>query len=179
VKILNRLPYATTPTSVTVRGEAVRVKAYQIIVWISVGPPETSEWDPRMPRLPAILDTGNNHNFSIRRGQLVQWAGLAPQSLGPLSATRDRGQRVPLHAAAVWLHANLSGSAEIHTDRPPYRLSFQAGIAIYPDEMNHPRLPLRGLRALTDNELRALIDGRGSHVTVGTAGPWWWPFGWF
>jgi hypothetical protein len=62
VKILNRLPYFKVSTTVTVRGATVRIKPYQIIVWVSISPVDL-EWDPRTPVFPAILDTGNNHNF--------------------------------------------------------------------------------------------------------------------
>jgi len=78
VKILDRLPYFSDPTSVRAPGESVRVKPYQIIVYVSVSLPALLDWDPHTPSFPAILDTGNNHNLSIRKGQLRLWAGLQP-----------------------------------------------------------------------------------------------------
>jgi hypothetical protein len=47
MKILNRLPYADAPTSETVGEEGVRIKPYQIIVWVSVSIRQIVEWDQR------------------------------------------------------------------------------------------------------------------------------------
>ncbi len=176
MKILDRMPYLTVPSAVTVRGEAVRVKPYQLVVWVSVGARDASEWDARTPRFPAILDTGNNHNFAIGRGQLQRWTGLHPESLEASRAIWEGGKRVPLHAANVWLHRNRPKSREMHPYKYPYRLRIKDGIAIYPDESAF-RLPILGLRALTANELRTVIDGKRRQTTVSTASPWWRPFG--
>jgi hypothetical protein len=37
VKILDRLPYFSHPTFVRAPGESVRIKPYQIVVYVSVG----------------------------------------------------------------------------------------------------------------------------------------------
>ena len=58
MKIIDTLPFADRPHLVTVRGEPVDVYRNQIIVWISI---EDVLWP-----LPAILDTGHGHNFSIK-----------------------------------------------------------------------------------------------------------------
>jgi hypothetical protein len=55
VKILDRLPYSSEATFVSAHGGSVRVKPYQIVVAVSLQ--ALLEWDPRMPRFPAILDT--------------------------------------------------------------------------------------------------------------------------
>ena len=39
------------------------------------------DWDARSPIFPALLDTGNNHNFSIQQSQITRWAGIQPQYL--------------------------------------------------------------------------------------------------
>src|SRR5438094_85862 len=49
VKILDRLPYSSEPTTVSVRDEAVRVRPYQIVVWVSLNLRQVMEWDPRVP----------------------------------------------------------------------------------------------------------------------------------
>jgi hypothetical protein len=175
VKIIDRAPYFTGPTAVAVRGERVRVRAYQVIVWVSVNVRQAGDWDPRAPRFPAILDTGNNHNFAIGRGQFLRWAGLHPEALPLSRAVREQSHRVPLHLADVWLHPTRTRTREVREDREPYRLRIDEGIAIYPDEIS-PRLPLLGLRSLTVSELRLFLDGKHRRVTVST--PWrWWPFG--
>lgn len=173
--ILRRLPYFGRPTVLTVRGEAVRVKAYQIIVWVSVGL-EKEDWDPRSVPFPAILDTGHSHNFSTQRRHLVEWGGIHPDVLRPCGHFRELGRRVPLHAACLWLHTNSPGQRDRLTDQPPFRLTLTNGIAVYADvSPAFPRLPLLGLRALTDNHLHLAVSGWRRSVTLRTQ-RYWWPF---
>jgi hypothetical protein len=72
MKILNRLPCSSARTTINVRGESVRVRPYQIVVWVSLNLREVTNWDVRVPRFPAILDTGLSHNFSIRVSHLLR-----------------------------------------------------------------------------------------------------------
>src|SRR5262249_51123477 len=118
VKILDRVPYSSEATFVSAPGGTVRVKPYQIVVVVSVSLPALLEWDPRMPGFPAILDTGNNHNLSIIRGHLLRWAGLQPEAVRIIGAIRDRQQRIPLHAASVWLHKNRPGERALREQEP-------------------------------------------------------------
>ncbi len=155
----------------------MRVKPYQIVVAVSVSLLTLREWDPRMPRFPAIVDTGNNHNLSISRGHLLRWAGLPPEALRIIGAIRDRTQRIPLHAASVWLHRNRPGERTLR-DREPHPLKLEEGIAVYPDDMG-PRLPVLGLRALTQNQLHVAIDPERKRLSLHT--PDWSTkvLGWF
>jgi len=66
MKILDRLPFSETRTEVWTPDQLVTVKPYQVIVTVSLAVRELIELDPGLPRFPAILDTGNNHNFAIR-----------------------------------------------------------------------------------------------------------------
>lgn len=167
MRILNRLPYFAERSTLSVRGEEQRVRAYQIIVWVSINLQDLLDWDQRLPALPAILDTGNNHNLSIGRGQLMRWAGIQPEALEKRGSLRDRGQHIPLHAATLWLHANQAATREPRRNHTPYRIHLRQGIAIYPDE-NAPRLPVLGLRALTENRLHFSVDGRKQLVWLRT-----------
>jgi hypothetical protein len=166
MKILDALPYSATATSETVRAETARIKPYQIIVWVSIGLQQIVEWDPRSPRLPAVLDTGNNHNLSIGRSHLVRWAGIQPASLRRLGTIRERGKQFPLYAARLWLHPNVPERRE-PSGAEPLSLRVEDGIAVYPDE-DAPRLPVLGLRVLTANRLQTTIDGGTRQVTIRT-----------
>jgi hypothetical protein len=173
VRIVHRLPYYVEQTTLAVRGEVLRVRPFQIIVWVSIGLREMPDWDARTPHLPAILDPGNNHNLSISQNQLVRWAGIRPELLRPLGVVRERGMHVPLHAARAWLHRNVPGTREIDR-RQPHPLVLERGIAVYPEgEASAPRLPLLGLRALTNTGLYTAIDGARQEVSIRTARPWW------
>jgi hypothetical protein len=166
VKILDRLPYSADATFVAAPGSSVPVKPYQIIVVVSIGLQTLREWDPRIPGFPAILDTGNNHNLSISRGHLLRWAGLQPEALRTIGAIRERQQRIPLHAASVWLHKNRPGE-RASREQEPHPLNLQQGIAVYPDDIG-PRLPVLGLRALTQNQLHVAIDPERMGVNLRT-----------
>ena len=62
--ILRRLPFHENADEVSVGLERVRIRPYQIIVWVSLSAKSVLELPPHAPRFPAILDTGHNHNFS-------------------------------------------------------------------------------------------------------------------
>jgi hypothetical protein len=166
MKILNRLPYAAAPTTETVRGESLTVKPFQIVMWVSIGIREIVAWDPRTPRLPAVLDTGNNHHFSISSTHLGRWAGIQPAALPRLREIRDRGKRITLHAARLWLHPNIPGERQVAAAEP-VGLNIDEGIALYPDEAA-PRLPVLGLRALTVNKLHLMVDAERRLVQLRT-----------
>ncbi len=167
MKILNRLPYSTEPTSVNVDGAAVHVRPYQIVVWASLNLWQLKEWDVRVPCFPAILDTVS---VTCCAGQAFD-----RKRFPHAGRCAKKGNGSPVHAATLWLHGNIRGTAAVD-ERDPDSLAVKDGIAIYPDDTG-PRLPLLGLRALTRNRLRCVVDGDRSHVTLRTAVPRWWLFG--
>jgi len=158
------LPYHSAKTSITLPNEVVGVKAFQIIIWVSVAQGESSLWDARIPKIPAILDCGNNHNFAITENHLVKWAGIAAASLPESSMIREQQQRVRLRKAKLWLH----------NDADPFPLRVEEGIAVHTGDW--PRLPILGLRALTNSKLQTLIYGDTLRVVIRTRPKWYWPF---
>jgi hypothetical protein len=174
-RILDRLPIATRDDVVFVRDEMVRVKGYEVVVWVSLTVEQALAWEGT-PRIPAILDTAHTHNFSIREEQLIRWAGLRPEALRPVGHLRHEGRRLPLHAADVWLHPNRPGHRDQFLDRPPFRLELPRGIAVYPSDSRFPRLPLLGLRALISNRLHLAIDGARALASLRIPGRWWLPW---
>src|SRR5436190_23163524 len=131
-KILDRLPILSRDDVAFVRDEMVRLKAYEIIVWVSLRVESALGWAAETPRFPAILDTAHTHNFSIQEQHLIRWAGLRPEMLRVLGAVRQAGRRLPLHAADVWMHRNQPGQRDQLRAVPPYRLELPRGIAVYP-----------------------------------------------
>jgi hypothetical protein len=165
--ILRNLPFFDVPTTVVVQGATISIKADQIIVWVGLTAGGRADLDPASPRLPAILDTGHTHNFSIREQQLVEWAGLDPRPLTKLGEIRVGGDRLPLLEADIWLHPNEPGNRDAVTERPPYCLELDLGIAVYPRALTTaPRLPLLGLRALRLADLHLTIDCPSRRVTI-------------
>jgi hypothetical protein len=135
-----------------------QVMPYQIVVMVSIAAKTVMELPADAPRFPAVVDTGNNHNFAIRHEQFARWTGLRLAKRGLINVG---GAMIPLHAANVWIHPD-SGAA--------FRLRMEEGIAIYPPDVANPaRLPILGLRGLVRNGLNIVIDGKKSEVTISTS----------
>lgn len=170
MKILDRLPISSERTSPGFGDRYITLHRSQILVWVSILPAGVLEPEVNAPRLPALLDTGNNFGFSMRDRQLREWAGIRPELLKPLGEAQIEGQPVERRKAAVWLFPNMPGRREVSGSPPPFRLEMRKGIAIYPPEAipPGPRLPLLGLPALLDNDLDCWLDPERRHVTVQT-----------
>jgi hypothetical protein len=164
MKILDRLPVAQEHVVLHVPGGRLRLKPYQTIVSISIS--DVPIWDARTPIIPALLDTGNNHNFSIQEHHLLMWAGIHPETLPSLGAMREAGRTPSLRFAIVWVHRNQPGKRELRGEKS-FMLKLDEGIAIYPtDNSNYPRVPLLGLRAILKNDLKLVIDGKRRHASL-------------
>jgi hypothetical protein len=162
--ILKRLPIGENPALLNIHGAQLKLRPYQIIIRVSVSP--FREWDPRSPIIPALVDTGLNHHFSIQQQHLSRWAGVHPESLERLGNMREGGRTADLRRAYLWIHRNKTGRRELR-DAEPFLVPQQEGIAIYPsDESNYPRLPLLGLRAILKNNLKLTIDGKRKHASL-------------
>ncbi len=169
------MPFSAEPDEIIVRGERVRIRANQIILWVSLSLKHVLEPNPAATPFPVILDTGHTHFFALNERHLTEWANLRLDALLTRSAVRDRGQRIPLRLANVWVHPNQRGSRDQLAERPPHQLQVRKGIAVYP-ESDFPRLPILGLRAIAENELVLKVNGRKREATLRTPS-WWWPFG--
>jgi hypothetical protein len=156
--ILRQLPFREEADELAVGLERIRIKPYQIIVWVSVTTRAVVELPPNTPRIPAILDTGHSDNFSIQDQHLTRWAGLEVTALPQVRRLRDRSRNIPVHAANLWIHRNVPGKRDEFTNEAPWLLPLKQGIAVYPGESQFPRLPLLGLRALVRNKLHLTMD---------------------
>jgi hypothetical protein len=159
VKILDRLPIGEDPAVLFVGAEAVTIKRYQIAAWASLN-------DATRP-FPVLIDTGHSHNFSITGSLLRRWAGLSPGDLRLLGTTKLKGERLSQYRAELRLHRNRPGSLALGEGHR--LLTLEEGISIVPE--GSIRLPLLGLRAIVQNDLRLALDGRRKEVTLKT--------GWF
>lgn len=175
-RVIQELPYFEQSTSVQVRGRSFPVKREQIVLWISVADQGQEQLDPRVPRIPAVLDTGCNHNFVINQHHLTAWVGIHPDYLPKLASTRVGGQEVPQFGANVWLHRNIPGRRDELTPGPPFQLELTPGIAVFPaphGEPLQPRLPLLGLRAFQRAGLRITIDCDRRRVNIRNRRRFW------
>ncbi len=168
MKILDRLPIPKERTSLRFGGRYVTVHPNQILVWVSVHMAGPLEPETNIPRLPALLDTGNNLGLSVQDRHLRQWAGIAPDLLGALGEIEINRQAATRRRATAWLYPNIPGRQDADDSRPPFRLKLSQGIAVYsPDAVSPgPRLPLLGLPAFLENDLDFWLDPERRHVTV-------------
>ncbi len=172
MKILDRLPISAKRTPVQFGDRHVTLLPDQILVWVSVHLADVSQPEANIPRMPALLDSGNNFGCSLQHRQLREWAGIDPAILRPLGAKDINGQPVPCREAAVWLYPNVPGTREIAKGKPAFRLRMPKGIAVHPPDAvpAGPRLPLLGLPAILGNDLDWWIDPERREVTVQTRG---------
>jgi hypothetical protein len=173
-RLLDHMPFPHEPGEVVVRGERVRVRANQIILWASLTLGRVKSPNPTAIPFPVILDTGHTHSLSLHERHLVEWAGLRPEMLAVRMTVRERGQRVLLREANIWVHPNVRGVRDELANLPPHFVGAKRGIAVYPSG-DFPRLPILGLRAIAENGLILNVDGPRRQATLRT--PTWWPFG--
>ena len=153
----------------------------RILVPVSITPPWTS-WVQLRKEVKnerhratsvfyALLDTGCNYNFSIREEDLERYTGLTKEQLGikhgdfPINDKKT----IPFIDATLWIHYNASlGSAEV-SKKKPFQVELTGGIGIYPrGRARKTQLPLIGLQALDDANLKVHIDCERGFLTLGT-----------
>lgn len=153
-------------------GETIRLKPHQILLWVSLTHRGLERLPPATPRLPVLLDTGHNHNFSLHEKHLMH-SGLEspwPWSSVPLRVRDASGieREVPRLLVDVWLHPDPpypSGGAY------PLRLGFR-GAACYTaaTAVSGPHLPLLGLAALCTGSLTVALQcspaGGTVHISI-------------
>jgi hypothetical protein len=164
MRILDRLPVDGEHYRLEIHGESLKIRPFQIIVQISAS--DALTWNAGAARIPTLLDTGLNHNFSIQEIRLKRWAGIHPLALPAMGVMRESDRTSSLRFANVWIHRNQPGKRDLRAG-DPFLLALDEGIAIYPnDGSNYPRLPLLGLRAIIKNNLRLVIDGKRKFVSL-------------
>ena len=75
--LLDRMPFPNEPGEVVVRDERVRVRANQIILWVSLTLGRVKTANPTAIPFPVILDTGHTHSLSIQERHLIEWGRFA------------------------------------------------------------------------------------------------------
>jgi hypothetical protein len=168
MRILDRLPISEQGWMVPTPDGELEVKPYQIVVLVSLTAENVVDLPRDAPRIPAIVDTGNNHNFAIRQKQFERWVHLTQPRAGQV---RFGDSIVPRYAARLWLHPNREGTVE-PSGEPPCMLRLTEGIIVYPHDVPNPaRLPLLGLRVIIRNGLTLILDGPHSELTIESTSP--------
>ena len=163
MNILDQLPIFDHGWIVPTLDGAEEVRPYQIIVMVSITGRNISVLPVDVSRIPAILDTGNNHNFAIRQGQFDRWVRLALPQKGKVEFG---GSMIPRFAAKIWIHPNRKGTIETRGESA-FMIEVVEGIIVFPyDVPNSARLPILGLRAIIQNGLKLTMDGAARELTL-------------
>jgi hypothetical protein len=178
--LIRQLPFGEPRSHVEVGGRLVSVLPFQAVVWVSVAPKGPEPFDPRTPRIPAVVDLGFNGTFAIREEQLREWAGVDPRLFPRLRRTRLRGAPTDARLANLWLHPNVPRTRD-PSGRAPFRLELFKGIFVLgpperPGEEDHrPQLPLLGIYALHRANLKLIVDCGPCRLSIRTAPsfPFW------
>ena len=117
-------PIPETPGRVATPDGTVQVMPYQIVVMVSIAANRVIELPSDAPRFPAVLDTGNNHNFAIRQEQFARWTGLRLPKRGLVNVGDTT---IPLHAANVWIHPDSGDPFRLRIGRRHRGLSSRPG----------------------------------------------------
>ncbi len=128
--LLDRSPIPAQPSLLFVQDEQVRIRANQIIVWATLTPRPLESPNPAARPFPVIIDTGHTHSLAIQERHLIEWARINPESLLPAGFVRERGRRLTLRHANIWLHTNRPGSWDHLSDQPPHSVGADPGIAV-------------------------------------------------
>ena len=83
-----------------------------------------------------------------------------------LGSARLKGEKLRQYDADLQLHRNDPGTIQIGTGNHP--LVLEEGLSLVPE--GSIRLPLLGLRALIQNDLKLIIEGKKRRVTLQTKG---------
>lgn len=127
MKIVDRLPIREEGWSAPSPDGPEDVRSFQIVIQVSMAVGGLHEWTPGASTFPVVLDTGNNHNFAIRREHWDRWVHESPRRIGQINVG---GFVVPLFDAGLWIHPNRPGSTELSAGAP-HLLRFEQGIAIF------------------------------------------------
>jgi hypothetical protein len=166
-RLLRSVPFFEEETPIATPDGISAVRPYQVVIWISIAARSVVELPANAPRFPAVLDTGLNHNLSIRQEQMEARAGIS--SLMASGQVFIGARRIPLLAANVWIHRNRPGRRDdLLSDA--FKLELAGGIAVYPrGTPSVARLPTLGLRSLVTNRLRLAVDGARKAVSLATS----------
>jgi hypothetical protein len=171
-QILRSLPFYAQENHAVAPGVYERVRAHQVIVWVSVTAVGVRSLPGDAGRFPAILDSGHNDIFTIKPTHLRQWTGKRLSEF-PEDAIRILGKdkiEVPTRRANVWLHPNTPDKRdEVDSNNVPYCIEVESGIIVMGDyeqvgndartkTLAGFRLPLLGLRGLVEGRCQLHVD---------------------
>lgn len=177
--ILRELPLRRVPEQIGLGDRVYRVRAFQPVAFVSVVVAGVEKHDERLPKFPALIDTGFNGEFAIREEQLREWAGIDPRLLTLMrSGEASRGKCHYLRAN-LWPYKNVRRSRALAQSRP-ILIEIDGGIQVFPvtnlPTDVRPDMPLVGVKALCTNRLRLVVDGQAASCSLTRRPSRWWPF---
>jgi len=164
----DKLPKYGNPAELT----SIVIKPRQVIVWVSITPLEDRGPPPAAPLVPALLDMGSGHNFSVRPEHVGWDIQQLRQRMEPddkrwpwVRDISNRKVKVPLLLANLWLYPELPG--EQGSLAPHFIHLGQSGITCYDADAARakriqipegPRMGVFGMGALCAGYLSLHIE---------------------
>jgi hypothetical protein len=149
--ILKALPYDREPLYLPPDSQReARFFPHKSLITVSITPPGIywTEFESTPPAFLALLDTGCNHNFSIRQEDLWTSASLFTDELPFILQPEEEinGVFTPFFDANLWIYRNKPGQRDEFLDVEPFRMELNGGIGVYkPGTVRSDRPPLLGL----------------------------------
>lgn len=171
-----------------VKPPLITARPPQLIVGMSIGLDGEPEFNDQTPVLPVLIDTGTNKIFSISEYHLSRMASIDKTELNidkrnpgePLTGVYQ-GYKYEGRRATLWLHRSPYKPGDwVPPEKPPLLLARCDRIRIFETkdviemvkgvptkkQMVYPRIPLLGLNALMESNLRLFIDGERSRFRI-------------
>ena len=190
--ILYRLPVTQSSHRLALPGGShAIVRMHQIIVWISLSPPDLDELPPGASRFPAVVDTGCGYPLVLHQTHWTNWVGMERARLQRLPDGSVYRRPAKRYDADVWIFRNRPDDySDILPELKPFRLElddtagvtvsdvdetarFGIGEGIRGTSTPMPRLPLIGLPALELNHLILTVDAGRRLVRLRQPRKWW------
>lgn len=163
-------------------GEPEKLKANQILLWMSIRPKGSSRPNASAPRFPVIFDSGLNISMTMRRSHFLKWVDHMQREQAYVRSGRTscNGRNVSLFSVEAWLYRNAPDTNDQILNQAPNRIVLAEGLGVYdetksPEEFlivdklskdPGPRLPTLGILAITANQLSIHIDGKRRRVRI-------------
>jgi hypothetical protein len=163
------IPVRVTETweSLTVNGQTITLPPFALVVDFCLTPRARTDAPPDECWFPAVIDTGNTHNFSIRAAHFLP-AALCPLTAFPqideipLRYASGLQEIRPLHDGDLWVRSPVAAT-------PPLHIELTEGFFYYED--GGPPYPILGTNALRAAGLCLSVDYEGRRASLTRGGP--------
>lgn len=167
LQVVEQLKYAsTTQRNVAIDGcPIIDIYHHQIVLVASLSRADVLELPNDVQRFPVVLDSGFNGTVLIKEDHLRHWAGISKAELEPKTTLNFEETEISVREATLWLYLNVPLSRTKYLNSPPVQFEIDPGIFVAPNDFPR-RLPLLGLKTLTDLGANVLMDCANEYASI-------------